>query len=284
MMQHPNSTAVRTALWRALHVQLDAPPHILEDTTGLQLIAPGEDWQQRPDMDPVFSRRVRAAMAARGRFIEDLILHEAEKGITQYVILGAGLDTFAQRNPAVASRLQIYEIDGPDTLEWKRQRLIETGHPIPSSLHFVGVDFEKGQSWWDTLLHAGFNPNIPAVIACTGVTLYLSREAISQMLQQVATMAPGTKAAITFLLPQELLEEEDLALQKASTQGAKASGNPFVSFFTPEQVLELARENGLQNVSIVSPAELKARYFSGRTDGLAPASGEMFLTAAIGEY
>lgn len=282
-MQQPNSTAVRTALWRALHVQLDAPPHILEDTTGLQLIAPEEGWQQRPDMDPVFSRRVRAAMAARARFIEELIIKETENGITQYVILGAGLDTFAQRNPAVASRLHIYEIDEPGTLEWKRRRLIEAGYGVASGLHFVGVDFEKGQSWWDRLLQAGFNPQQPAVIACTGVTLYLSREAISQLLRYIAGMAPGTKAAITFLLPQELLEEEDLALQQASVKGAKASGNPFVSFFTPEQVIALAAESGLKNVAIVSPAELKARYFSGREDGLAPASGEMFLVATIGE-
>ncbi|QJB34604.1 class I SAM-dependent methyltransferase [Chitinophaga oryzae] len=282
-MQQPNSTAVRTALWRALHVQLDAPPHILEDTTGLQLIAPEEGWQQRPDMDPVFSRRVRAAMAARARFIEELIIKETENGITQYVILGAGLDTFAQRNPAVASRLHIYEIDEPGTLEWKRRRLIDTGYGVASGLHFVGVDFEKGQSWWDRLLQAGFNPQQPAVIACTGVTLYLSREAISQLLRYIAGMAPGSKAAITFLLPQELLEEEDLALQQASVKGAKASGNPFVSFFTPEQVIALAAESGLKNVAIVSPAELKARYFSGRTDGLAPASGEMFLVATIGE-
>lgn len=282
-MQAPNSTAVRTALWRALHVQLDAPPHILEDTTGLQLIDPGEGWQQRPDMDPAFSQRIRAAMAARARFIEDLIIQESTNGITQYVILGAGLDTFAQRNPAVASRLQIYEIDEPGTLAWKQQRLVETGYGVPASLHFVGVDFEKGQSWWDNLLQAGFNPHLPAVIACTGVTLYLSREAISQMLRQVAAMAPGTKVAITFIVPQELLEEEDLTLQRASTQGAKASGNPFVSFFTPEQVIELATESGIKNAAIVSPAALKARYFSGRKDGLAPASGEMFLTATIGE-
>ncbi|QJB41124.1 class I SAM-dependent methyltransferase [Chitinophaga oryzae] len=282
-MQQPNSTAVRTALWRALHVQLDAPPHILEDTTGLQLIAPEEGWQQRPDMDPVFSRRVRAAMAARARFIEELIIKETENGITQYVILGAGLDAFAQRNPAVASRLHIYEIDEPGTLEWKRRRLIDTGYGVASGLHFVGVDFEKGQSWWDRLLQAGFNPQQPAVIACTGVTLYLSREAISQLLRYIAGMAPGSKAAITFLLPQELLEEEDLALQQASVKGAKASGNPFVSFFTPEQVIALAAESGLKNVAIVSPAELKARYFSGREDGLAPASGEMFLVATIGE-
>lgn len=282
-MQQPNSTAVRTALWRALHVQLDAQPHIIEDTTGLQLIAPEEGWQQRPDMDPAFSRRVRAAMAARARFIEDLTIQETAHGISQYVILGAGLDTFAQRNPAVASRLQIYEIDEPGTLDWKRRRLIETGYGMPSGLHFVGVDFEKGQSWWDSLLQAGFNPQQPAVIACTGVTLYLSREAIRQLLRHIAGMAPGTKAAITFLLPQELLEEEDLALQQASVKGAKASGNPFVSFFTPEQVKALAEESGLKNTAIVSPAALKARYFSGRTDGLAPASGEMFLTATIGD-
>ena len=98
----PDNTAVRTALWRALHVQVDAKPSILEDETGLKLIAPADDWQQRPDMK--FTKRLRASVVARARFIEDLIIEESKQGITQYVILGAGLDTFAQRNQGVASK------------------------------------------------------------------------------------------------------------------------------------------------------------------------------------
>jgi methyltransferase (TIGR00027 family) len=133
----PDTTAVRTALWRALHVQADAQPYILEDEIGLKLIAPADAWQQRPDMK--FTKRLRASIIARARFIEDLIIEQSKQGITQYVILGAGLDTFAQRRPGIAFKLQVYEIDQPDTLIWKQQRLIELGFDVPAHLHFVPV-------------------------------------------------------------------------------------------------------------------------------------------------
>jgi len=96
-MSKPDNTAVRTALWRALHIQVDAKPYIIEDEIGLQLVAPDYDWQERPDMK--YTKRLRASIVARARFVEDLIIEENEKGIDQYIILGAGLDTFAQRRP-----------------------------------------------------------------------------------------------------------------------------------------------------------------------------------------
>ncbi|HVY76485.1 MAG TPA: class I SAM-dependent methyltransferase, partial [Puia sp.] len=155
---HPDNTAVRTALWRALHVEADAKPHVLEDETGLRLIAPAAGWQQRPDMK--FTKRLRASIVARARFIEDLIIEQSSKRIDQYVILGAGLDTFAQRRPDIASNLRIYEIDQPDTLAWKQQRLIELGFGVPGYLHFVFVNFETS-SWWEELLKSGFDIHKP---------------------------------------------------------------------------------------------------------------------------
>src|ERR1700735_969835 len=101
----PDSSAVRVALWRAMHVQVDAPPHVLEDEIGLQLAAPDDGWRRRGDMDPAGTSRFRAAIVARARFIEDLVADQADQGVAQYVILGAGLDTFAQRRPDLASRL-----------------------------------------------------------------------------------------------------------------------------------------------------------------------------------
>ena len=100
----PDNTAIRVALWRALHVQLDAKPHVLEDELGLKLIEPDDNWKNRPDMHPEFTKRVRASIVARARFIEDLLIEQIDKGLSQYVILGAGLDTFAQRRPDIASR------------------------------------------------------------------------------------------------------------------------------------------------------------------------------------
>lgn len=116
-MERPDNTAVRTALWRALHVQVDAEPYILEDEIGLKLVAPSDDWQQRPDMR--FTQRLRASVVGRARFVEDFIVDQSKRGISQLVVLGAGLDTFAQRKTGIASKLQIYEIDRTATLDWK---------------------------------------------------------------------------------------------------------------------------------------------------------------------
>jgi methyltransferase (TIGR00027 family) len=275
-IKEPDNTSVRTALWRALHVQVDAKPSILEDEIGLKLIAPPDDWPQRPDMK--FTKRLRASIIARARFIEDLIIEQSQQGIRQYVILGAGLDTFAQRRTAIASKLQIYEIDQPDTLAWKQQRLIELGFGIPEYLHFVSVNFETS-FWWDQLLKAGFDTSQPAVVACTGVSLYLTKEAITATLNQMATLAPGSTFAITFYLPIDLMDEEDRPLQEIAAKGALAAGTPFVSFFIPNEILELAREAGFKETKIISTKDMEQYYFTNRTDHLLPASGEVFLLA-----
>src|SRR5215470_1402244 len=146
----PDNTAVRTALWRALHVELDAPPQVLDDQLGLALAAPDEGWRARGDMHPIGTRTFRASIVARARFVEDLV---AAGGVDQYVLLGAGLDTFAQRRAELASKLQVHEVDQPETQAWKRSRLRELGFDEPAWLHFVPVDFER-QSWWDELAPA----------------------------------------------------------------------------------------------------------------------------------
>jgi methyltransferase (TIGR00027 family) len=275
----PDNTAVRTALWRALHVQVDPQPHIIDDEIGLKLVAPHDGWQQRPDMNPDFTRRVRVSMAARARFVEDLVIEQSKKGINQYVILGAGLDTFAQRRPEIAGKLQIFEIDRSDTQTWKQQRLIELGFGIPSWLRFVSVDFETDFSWWEKLINSGFDVNKPAVVACTGVSLYLTKDALLATLRQVNKLASGSILAMTFLLPIELVEEEDKPLLQISMKGAQSSGNPFISFFSPEAILDLAKEAGFKEAEVVSKDDLVKSYFAGRTDNLSPASGEEFLVA-----
>src|ERR1700750_3128347 len=120
----PDHTAERVALWRAIHVESDAKPHVLEDLVGLQLAAPDENWRSRPGMNPETTKRFRASILARARFIEYLVVELARRGVGQYVILGAGLDTFAQRRPEIATRLQVFEIDRPGTQAWKRGRAL----------------------------------------------------------------------------------------------------------------------------------------------------------------
>ena len=278
MDQQPDNTAVRTALWRAFHTQTDTEPYILEDTVGLQLIAPEEGWQERPDIK--YTQRLRASVVARSRYIEDLIIAESTKGTGQYVILGSGLDTFAQRNPDITSKIQIFEIDQSETLAWKQKRLLETGFHIPENLHFVPVNFEKS-SWWEELLKSGFNIHKPAVIACTGVTLYLTRAAIIETLHHMAGLATGSVVAISFYLPLELLEKEDQPMQEMANKGAQKSGTPFISFFSPEEIIAIAKESGLNNTALISTQDMKDLYFKNRIDGLSPASGEVFLLARI---
>lgn len=265
----PDNTAVRVALWRALHVQADPPPHVLEDEIGLRLVAPEDGWQNRPDMSP-FTRPFRASIVARARFIEDLVEAQAARGVEQYLILGAGLDTFAQRRPELASRLRVFEIDQPGPQAWKRRRLVELGFGIPEFLHLVPVDFEAGEAWWDRLVASGFDPQRPAVVACAGVIMYLTREAIAALLQQIAALAPGSTLAMTFMLPAELVDPELRPGLEQAARGARAAGTPFLSFFAPAEMLALAREARFRHVEHVPAAALAERYFAGRTDGLRP--------------
>ena len=275
----PDGTAVRVALWRAMHVQVDPPPHVLEDEIGLQLAAPDDGWRSRPDMDPHGTSGFRASIVARARFIEDLVVEQAGRGVAQYVILGAGLDTFAQRRPEIASRLRVFEVDQPGPQAWKRQRLIELGFGIPDWLRLVPVDFEAGESWWEQLAAAGFDPGQPAVVASTGVTMYLTKDAIAATLRQIAGLAPGSTLAMTFLLPLELLDDADRSGLQVAEKGARAAGTPFISFFTPPEMLTLAREAGFKDARHVPGTLLAERYFADRTDGLRPSSGEDLLLA-----
>src|SRR5262245_36538613 len=276
----PDSTAARVALWRALHVEIDPPPHVLEDVIGRKLLAPDEGWRRRGDMDPQFTRPFRASIMARARFIEDLVVEQAGRGLSQYVILGAGLDSFAQRRPEIASRLRIFEIDQPGPLAWKRQRLIEVGFGVPDWLRFVPVDLEAGGSWRDGLVTAGFDDSARAFVVSTGVSMYLTKDANAAALRQVAALAPGSIFAMTFLLPLELADPEVRPGLEMAERGARASGTPFISFFTPPEILALARQVGFREARHVSATQLTQRYFARRTDGLRPPNNAEELVIA----
>jgi len=277
----PDSTAVRVALWRALHVEVDPPPHVLEDEIGLKLVAPDDGWRRRPDMDPHFTSRFRASIVARARFIEDMVVERAGRGVGQYVILGAGLDSFAQRRPEIASSLTVFEVDPPGPQAWKRRRLIELGFGIPEWLRLVPVDFEAGDAWWQRLAAAGFDSGQPAIVASTGVSMYLTKDAIAATLRQIAALGPGSMLAMTFLLPLELADPEVRPGLQLAEKGARASGTPFISFFTPTEMLALAREAGFREVQHVSAATLAQRYFAGRTDGFRPPNNSEELLVAM---
>jgi methyltransferase (TIGR00027 family) len=278
-LESPDPTAVRVALWRAMHVQIDAPPHVVEDEVGLALAAPAAAWRDRPDMHPEWTRSFRASIVARARFVEDLVEEQSKRGVDQYVVLGAGLDTFAQRRPEIASRLRVFEIDRPGPQAWKRRRLAELGLGVPDFLRLVPVDFESGDDGWKRLESAGFDAKKPSVVAAAGLSMYLTREAITSLLAHVASLAKGTAFVMTFIVPLELAAPELRVGMEMAVKGARAGGTPFISFFSPTDMVAVARAAGFADARHVSSDDLAARYFANRSDGLRPYTGEEILVA-----
>lgn len=267
----PDSTAVRTALWRALHTMIDVPPHVIEDSIGKALAEPEEGWQARGDMHPIGTRPFRASIVGRARFIEDLV---ASSGVSQYVLLGAGLDSFAQRQ---TGNVRVFEIDQPGPQAWKKRRLEELGLTMPS---LVPVDFEKGESWPEQLVAAGFDRSKPSLVASAGVSMYLTREANIETLRSVAQLAEKTTFVMTFLVPLDMAGPVARPGLEMSSKGAAASGTPFVSYFAPSEIVELARAAGFAKAEHVSSVEITNRYFANRPDGMCPpVMGEEILVA-----
>lgn len=276
MTSEPDSSAVRTALWRALHVEIDAEPHLIEDEIGLALAAPADGWRDRPDMHPFGTRPYRAAIVARTRFVEDLLVDE---DIGQYILLGAGLDTFVQRHPELAERVVVFEIDQPGPQAWKRERLDALGYRVPDSLRLVPVDFEAEDDWWRALLDAGLDTQAPALVSSSGVSMYITKAATAATLQRLAGLAPGSIVVMTFMLPLDLADPADRPGLEGAARGAQASGTPWISFFTHDEMVALALGAGFASAQAVTTAEVAAPYLHGRTDGLTAASGESILLA-----
>lgn len=257
-------------------MEIDAAPHVFEDTVGRTLVAPEEGWRSRGDMHPQGTAPFRASIVGRARFVEDFLAEAEATGVTQYVILGAGIDTFVQRHPA--SKLRVFEIDQPAPQAWKKARLAELGLPAPT---FVPVDFERDPSWFEALRRAGFDPSRAAVVAQTGVSMYLTNDANAATLRQMKALAPGSTFLSTFMLPLDLLPPEERPGMEFAMRGARASGTPFISFYSPEQMQALARDQGLASTRVVLASEMIAKYFAGRRDGLVPASAEPMLVVTI---
>lgn len=200
----PDHTAIRVALWRALHVYLDHPPYVFNDIYGEKLIA-DPDWRQRPDMDPQFSKSMRASIVGRARFVEDLLEKKINNGVEQYIILGAGLDSFSIRRSDLLNKIKVFEIDQKETQDWKKKRILKIGHELSKNVFYVPVDFEITSDWTNHLIKYGFDPAKPAFVVSTGVSMYLEDQANVELLQQVSRLAEGSCFVMTFMLSLDLL-------------------------------------------------------------------------------
>jgi methyltransferase (TIGR00027 family) len=232
-----------------------------------------------PRHGPAWHARVPATIVSRARFVADLAAEAVAGGVAQYVILGAGLATFAERRPELASRLGVFEVDEPGPQIWKQRRLVELGFDVADSHRFVLVDFEASGSWFEQLAAAGFDSDRPTLVVSTGVTIYLTREATVATLGVLAALAPGSTLAMTFILPSDLFAAADRPAMEVTEEGARRAGTPFLSYYATEEMIEMARGAGFTSARQVSGTALAARYFAGRSDGLWPSTGEDFLLA-----
>ena len=273
-----SQTAQRVAVRRAAH-QLHDLPRVLDDPLALRIIGAEAEAALRssPRENHGFSRAFRAFMAARSRYAEDMLAQAVAHGVRQYVVLGAGLDTFACRNPY--PNLRVFEVDHPATQSWKREQLAAASIAIPSTLTFVPVNFEK-QILADELRQAGFQENDAAYFSWLGVTPYLTHAAFTATLSFIAKMPPGSGIAFDFAIDRKLLNfGQRIALDVLANRVA-AAGEPFQLFFNPAQLQEELKGLGFRRTEFLDREQLNARYFKDRTDGLRVRGGLGHLMGA----
>lgn len=259
----PSKTALRVAIRRVAH-QLADPPPVLDDPIALRLIGPGHARDLERAMEKV-ARDFRAFMAARSRFVEDKLAEAAARGVSQYVILGAGLDTFAYRNPFPS--LRVFEVDFPATQEWKRGLLSRAGIELPASLTFVPLDFEH-KALAIALAEAGFDDSRPAYFGWLGVVPYLTMEAFIATLGDIVRLPQGAAITFDYAFPPETLSPKRRVIFDRLAQRVSAAGEPFWLFFTPDQLERELRALGFHRVEQTDIDKLNELYFTGRADGL----------------
>lgn len=274
----PSHTAQRVAMRRAAHQFLDHP-RVFDDPLALSIIGTeaATMLQSEPDKFEA-SRHLRAFLAVRSRHAEDELTEAIARGATQYVVLGAGLDTYACRT-ARPQTLRVFEVDHPATQAWKRSRLETAGISIPSTLTFVPVDFER-ERLPDALHTAGFDPAQITFFSWLGVTPYLTAEAAISTLTFIASMPPDSAVVFDYAVTRSSLEpQEQLALDVLASRVAKA-GEPFQLFLEPDALAGMLKAAGFHHLEDLGPREINQRYFSDRSDGLRIASGLAHLMHA----
>jgi methyltransferase (TIGR00027 family) len=264
-------TALGAAAMRARHLIVDGEPKILRDTFAQRLI--GLDDDQIVALTNGIAQMNGIAYnvwVQRARFAEDRLAQALALGVRQYVVLGAGLDSYALRQPRVLNDLSIFEVDDAPLQNWKRNRFKELGIEPPINLRFAPCDFEVTPIA-DALESAGFDRFAPAVVSWLGVTQYLTRPAITKTLLWAASMAPGSEIVLGYVVPGEEAERHKALLA--------ARGTRFETFFTPEEISDVLAKTGWVDLFQLTPEQAHATYFAGRSDGLVASHVEQFVVA-----
>jgi methyltransferase (TIGR00027 family) len=261
----PSRTALRVALRRAAH-QLHDSPLVFSDPIAVPILGPAyaEELRRTPTRpDRPFSVSLRAFLVARSRYAEDNLAHAVAQGVRQYVLLGAGLDTFAHRNPWPA--LRVFEVDHPATQAWKRELIEQSALPSPANLAYAPIDFER-QSLDAQLQVAGFDPAAPAFFAWLGVVPYLTLPAFRATLAFVAARPAGAGLALDYSQPRESLPRLERLAHDSLAARVQLAGEPFQLFFTPPQIA--AELSAFRHIEDLGSTQINARYFAGRRDQL----------------
>lgn len=261
---HASMTARAVATRRAVHQLIDQPV-VLDDPIAVPILGPEFFADPVRHSDPR-ARAFRAFMVARSRYSEDSLASAVAHGVTQYVILGAGLDTFAYRNPF--SSLQVFEVDFPATQDFKRDMLRAASIAEPASLTYVPLDFEH-QTLAEGLADAGFDSQRPTYFSWLGVVPYLTLPAFRATLDLIAAMPSGSGVTFDYAVAHEELSRRMQAARKALASRVAAAGEPFQLYFRTEQMENELKTAGFQLIQQLDSIDLNERYFANRTDGLA---------------
>jgi methyltransferase (TIGR00027 family) len=281
MDHQPSQTALTAAAARAAHLIVDDAPLIFSDTLAYTLLGDRAEefigFHRARGEHPILAG-ARAAVVIRSRYTEDRLAAAVRDGITQYVILGAGLDSFGYRS-ALAERVRVFEVDHPATQRWKRHSLAEAGITTPETLTFVPVDLEA-ESPTDHLLRGGFDRSRPALVSWLGVTMYLTREAIDDTLAMVGGLAPGTEIVTDYFVPPDLRDAAGQTYAEGVGAAAAERGEPWLSAFSPQEMSALLDKHGFGPVEQVGQRDAVDPALWKRTDSLHPIGLSMLAHAS----
>jgi methyltransferase (TIGR00027 family) len=276
----PSATALRAAFLRAAHQILDQP-RILEDPLAIRILGlEGESiLRSYPERYEVY-RTLRAFIVMRSRYAEDELARAVQRGVRQYVILGAGLDTFPYRNPYPLSKLRVYEVDHPATQVWKRRQLHQAEIAIPDSVVYAPVDFEK-QTLGDGLERVGFKKEEPAFFSMLGVVIYLTKPAVVETLHFVASLPSGSEIVFDYSVSPSQLPESQRSAHESAAKRVTALGEPWITYLDPSTFTVELRQMGFGMLETIGPEEANRRYFKDRSDGLQIGGSARLLKARV---
>ena len=277
-MSEFSKTALGVAALRVAHQLIDDAPRILDDPIAARILpAPmlARLHAHPEELRREGARRLRSHVVLRSRFAEDQLAEAVARGVRQYVILGAGLDTFAYRQPPWAAELRIFEVDQPASQALKVDLLRQAGIAAPANLVFASVDFET-EVLRDRLCHAGFDDHAPTFLSWLGVTMYLAERAIDDVLRYVGSLPAGSELVFTFAA-----NEGDDPRASRLAAAAAAVGEPWRTVFTVDELAKKLHDVGFSEVRFLMPEEATRRYFMHRTDGLPPPTRPGIVSARV---